>query len=684
MGAGSDWEALMDGAFGRRGRLNAGETDEAKSALAKAQAQLEAMLERQKQAADTAPVSGETLQKNSARLNETLQRQADEIAALGSELTQNMQRDGLLSARQAQEARQQPVPSFEGLGAALNARVLGQEDFVKKLVMAFKRPFVMGAQPPKAQNSLLICGGEGTGRHYALQCMADELAARRLLPSAEIAWVDLALYPGPGQEKLFLQDLYAALHAKGQIVAFDHYEACHPGFLNVLARLVIDGESPLAARYVVQKGILVEAGTALVPNAVASLTPQGKYLVFFSHKGREALADQFGAAFVNALGDVCATVPFTAASLAALAAGRLNEVAARAKGRLGFRLKAGEDVRDLAAAQSTAEGGAEPVLAFCEDIFKALSQYLLENDAAPGLQVELTVRQGELLARFGQEQARPLFGLLGGRYTGALEAVTAELDKIVGLGEIKQYVLGLKDNVEVQRRRRAEGLKTASLSMHMIFTGNPGTGKTTIARLVSQYLKAIGALSGGQLVEVSRADLVGRYVGHTAPLTNQVIASALGGVLFIDEAYSLYRGQDDSFGLEAIDTLVKGMEDHRDELVVILAGYSREMAQFLQANSGLASRFPNTIEFPDYTGEELLAITKLQAGGKGYRMEEACDMPLLAYYRRKQAENAAQNGNGRMARNLLEAAILNQSRRLVADPAAPLDLLLAGDFELDD
>ena len=184
-------------------------------------------------------------------------------------------------------------------------------------------------------------------------------------------------------------------------------------------------------------------------------------------------------------------------------------------------------------------------------------------------------------------------------------------------------------------------------------------------------------------VEVTRADLVGRYTGHTAPLTNSVIESALGGVLFIDEAYSLYRGQQDSFGLEAIDTLVKGIEDHRDDLVVILAGYSKEMALFLTANSGLASRFPNQIEFPDYTGAELLAITQSIAKSKGYRLDDACAMPLVAFFDRRQSENAAENGNGRMARNTLEKAILNQSKRLVADADAALDLLLPGDFELE-
>ena len=340
-------------------------------------------------------------------------------------------------------------------------------------------------------------------------------------------------------------------------------------------------------------------------------------------------------------------------------------------------------MRDEAAACYSRQNGSKPILAYVERIFRSLTQYTLEYDPAPGTRLEVKPGEGGLVLAPESGEAISLARLLpaGG---SALAQVEAELNEIVGLAPIKDYVLSLKDNVLVQQRRKEQGLKSAAVSMHMIFAGNPGTGKTTIARLVSKYLKAIGALGGGQLVEVSRADLVGRYVGHTAPLVNQVISTALGGVLFIDEAYSLYRGEQDSFGLEAIDTLVKGMEDHRDELVVVLAGYTKEMQEFLTANSGLASRFPNFIEFPDYTADELLRITRLQAKGKGYRMEDACDAPLLAYYARRQAEDAATAGNGRLARNKLEQAILNQSRRLVAEPNAPLDLLLWTDFELEE
>ncbi len=667
----TDWEALMDGAFGRRSR-SAAETSARRDAE-QARRELEELMARQ-------PAAPAALQKNAARLADAAADQAEQIRRLGGEMTENLRRDGLLP--QEKPAPAAPDTAFAGLAEQLEQTVIGQPDFVRALVRAFRRPFVLGYAPGGARNTILIWGGEGTGRHFALQTLAGLLAEKGVLDSANLATMDLARYPGPGQEKLFLQDLYAALTAPGQILVFDHYEECHPGFLNLLAGLVQEGKAPLASRYVVQKGMLVDAGTALVPGAVGELTARDKYLVFFSHKGPDAMAERFGGPFAAALGDVCATAPFTPESLRVLAAGQLNRTVRRAKERLGVTLTMTEEVRDLAAGMADAARGAEPIVAFCDRVYKAVGQYLLEREPQPGLTVALSVQEGQLLAAFGADEPRPLLAEAD-ESAGALARVEAELDKIVGLEEVKTYVRGLADHVRVQRRRKAQGLPAGSLTMHMIFTGNPGTGKTTIARLVSQYLKAVGALRGGQLVEVSRADLVGRYVGHTAPLTEQVIRSALGGVLFIDEAYSLYRGKEDSFGLEAIDTLVKGMEDHRDELVVVLAGYSREMAQFLTANSGLASRFAQTIEFPDYTAEELLKITELQATGRGYVLDEGCKAPLLAYYARRQAEDAAKAGNGRMARNTLEQAILNQSRRLVADPDAPLDRLLIGDFELE-
>ena len=521
-----------------------------------------------------------------------------------------------------------------------------------------------------------------------LELCGDRNLIKLAVPSSRaefFASLDLALYPNSGAEKLFLQDLYAALYAPGEIVVFEHYESCYPGFLKTISDLAVKGSAPLSSRYLVNKeGILVDAGTALAPGAVSRIDPRGKYLIFFSNKGREAMADHFGAAFVSALGDVCTTTPFAREDLAALAAQQLNALARKVQTRLGLTLSAGADVRDHVAARCTPEQGAAGLAACCDKIFRALSEYCLQTDKKLTGTVTLTARPDGIDFQLGNAAPARLFDLLPAAYTGAVDEIKRELDELVGLAPVKEYVFGLADNIQVQQRRAAAGFKTASLSMHMIFTGNPGTGKTTIARLVARYLKAIGALKGGQLIEVGRGDLVGRYTGHTAPLTNSVIESALGGVLFIDEAYSLYRGEQDSFGLEAIDTLVKGMEDHRDELVVILAGYTKEMETFLTANSGLASRFPNKIEFPDYTADELLDITTVLAKGKGYRLAESCTFPLLGYYKRRQALDSRTAGNGRLARNTLEKAIFNQSRRLVAEPAAELDLILPSDLEFEE
>ena len=570
--------------------------------------------------------------------------------------------------------------AFEGIASVLEQTVYGQPDFIKKLVIAFKRPLVSPPEGKKALNAILLTGKEDSGKHLALTSLLAELKKRRVLASAEHRTIDLGIYTDASMEKIFLQDMYSALSGSAGVIVFEHFEECHPSFLNHVGALVTEGAFRLSERYVMQKGQLVNVQNSLAQETVGELNAKGRYLVFITNRSLEKTAGIMGAPFVDALGDICETASLDDSAIGKIAARELEELKTKAKEQFGFILTADEAFLAYSAARSGKQAGVKGVQDFYDSVLRALAQMKLEGDYPKDTEFALKM-EGDVLCAMRGDERIDLSVYLPKRFRGEVDEIRREMDAIVGLTEVKKYVLGLEEYYRVQQRRAEEGLKTGEVNKHMIFTGSPGTGKTTIARIISKYLKAIGVLSGGQLVEVSRADLVGKFVGHTAPLTSNVINSAIGGVLFIDEAYSLYRGKDDSFGLEAIDTLVKGIEDHRDDLIVILAGYSHEMQEFLTANSGLKSRFPNVIHFPDYTGEELLAIARSIASSKGYTFAEEVDKPLTDYFDEVQAFRAADAGNGRMARNMIEAAIVKQSRRLASEPEGELSVLLLKDFE---
>ncbi|SMO56272.1 AAA family ATPase [Melghirimyces algeriensis] len=246
-----------------------------------------------------------------------------------------------------------------------------------------------------------------------------------------------------------------------------------------------------------------------------------------------------------------------------------------------------------------------------------------------------------------------------------LKRCLEELDQLVGLSKIKAFIHEIYAWLTVNKRRLAAGLLTENQVLHMVFEGNPGTGKTTVARIMGTLLKEMEILSKGHLVEVERADLVGEYIGHTAQKTRDHVKRALGGILFIDEAYSLSRGGEKDFGKEAIDTLVKSMEDYKNEFVLILAGYPGEMKQFLRSNPGLPSRFPIHLRFPDFSIEELLKIAQGMVQKREYRFSG----PALQKLRRHLTESVRSPGesfgNGRYIRNLVESAIRHQAVRLL-------------------
>ncbi|MCU1352099.1 MAG: hypothetical protein JWM05_1308, partial [Acidimicrobiales bacterium] len=246
----------------------------------------------------------------------------------------------------------------------------------------------------------------------------------------------------------------------------------------------------------------------------------------------------------------------------------------------------------------------------------------------------------------------------------------AELDALVGLAEVKAEVRLVTNLLQVQKMRRERNLPVSEQSRHLVFTGNPGTGKTTVARLLAEIYRTLGVVRRGHLVETDRAGMVSGFVGQTALKVTDVFDRADGGVLLVDEAYALARGGENDFGREAIDTLVKLIEDRRDSIVVIVAGYPDEMATFIDANPGLSSRFPKTIEFPDYSDDELWAIFASLGAKGGYRPEPAAEGAVRAWLAAVPRDKGF--GNGRLVRNLFEDAVARQASRIVA-VASPSD-----------
>ena len=256
-----------------------------------------------------------------------------------------------------------------------------------------------------------------------------------------------------------------------------------------------------------------------------------------------------------------------------------------------------------------------------------------------------------------------------------IEDLKAELNELIGLGGVKKEVNNLINMVTIHKLRKENGLKTVDMSLHMVFTGNPGTGKTMIARLMSRIYKSLGILSKGHLVEVDRSGLVAGYVGQTATKTSAVIEKALGGVLFIDEAYALNGKSENDFGQEAIDTLLKAMEDHREDLVVIVAGYDGLMDQFIHSNPGLESRFNRYMHFDDYSLDEMLGILDLNLKKGQYQLTEDGREAVRAYINDANTSSIS-FGNARGVRNVFERLLVAQANRLSAMEAPTKDDLM--------
>jgi SpoVK/Ycf46/Vps4 family AAA+-type ATPase len=573
-----------------------------------------------------------------------------------------------ISASKITKTRDEFDKAFDLVEHTLSDYVLGQKDYISKLCIAFKRPFVYG-DTDGVKNTIFITGPKGSGKHLSVKAITRFLKEEKILKKSGVFTLDLANYKlEKDADNLFLTDLYNGLYGQEPAIVFDNFDKCHSSVLDIITKLVIDEKLKLNKRYMDQSDSMIDVTGKgnLTLNTTDEIQANGKYLVFVTEKSEEKIRTMFSSKFMQKVYDIISTVALTDANLSIITKAILEDYKVKINNNLGVDIEFKENILKYIVKNSSKVEGAHSLKAYVEEnIYAPMVELQLTKKISKDKSYNLTEENNSLILSNGIDKIQ-LATVIQKADVEGIEELNKELDNIIGLESVKTFIKTLQDNIKVQNLRKSQGANEAKISLHMIFTGNPGTGKTTMARIMARYLKALGYLNSGHLVEVSRNDLVGQYVGETAQKTMAKVNSAMGGILFIDEAYSLARDNNDVFGIEAVDSLVKAVEDNRDNLVVILAGYTKEMEDFLKTNSGLKSRFNHNVEFPDYTPKELLQISKVLAKSNGYKFEEALDEKLITLYEGKQIKGKNDSGNGRLARNIIEQAIANQSKRLAA------------------
>ncbi|GAM12823.1 AAA family ATPase [Mesobacillus selenatarsenatis] len=559
---------------------------------------------------------------------------------------------------------------FAEIKKDLNSKILRQEAFIDELLVSYKKAFFK-REKGKVQNTILLAGPAGTGKYTTLQLLVDQLYKKKLVPYKRVATIDLRNYTEEDIHSNFVLDCSAAFEYGIGTVCFIGLEKANAEVLKFVSRLVQQGY------FRTSNSLMVDASNY--------------FLVFYSDVDLKAevhgqlpveVANKIPAPILKGIQSYAISAPLMPADVEAILRGKLQTAARRLESQTQLNVSFEPDVfTGLVERIMVTKKYGEAIESLVEkDFYQGLVDLRSRGTLLAGDFVQIQLQQDDLLAAKGQQSF--LLKSIPMVEEEKIEDLLEELDRLTGLHSVKRAIHELLETVKAEKMRQEAGYKTAGkMAIHMVFTGNPGTGKTTVARLVSRILKAMGLLSQGQLVEAARQDLVGEYLGSTAPKTNAAIERSLGGVLFIDEAYALSRDKQDPFGMEAIDTLVKGMEDHRDNLVLVLAGYTNEMEDFLRTNPGLQSRFPYIIEFPDYTSEEMYEILEGMAKAKDFTIDRGIKEQLLELFDSKQISGRNDAGNGRLVRNMLEDAIRKQAVRLNQETGAKdYKLITAGDF----
>lgn len=563
---------------------------------------------------------------------------------------------------------------FTRIQEKMERELVGQKSYIEKLCSYFK-----GKICGNHGGCILLKGERGTFKKVSIKLMFEILYAENLVKNGEVEELNLGEYDYNLGYNAFLTDLYEKLNSSGDVLLFKNIEKASKDILNIISNIYPGSCLILNDDYVLRNKFLIEAVEET--GKINKFTCGNKFFVFVYNDDSGKIEDTI---FKNAE-ETFHTKPLTDKERNIVLRNELLRSIHELQNTTGIDIQLGvhgeDDSEDILGVCSFLQGNYKETSNFgindyiSYKVYKPLLNLINKEKIDTAGQLLIFARDNELFCKVDKNIYK-----ISDYLIPTLEEARYKLNSIIGIRELKDYVQKVENNYKVQRIREKLGLKTSNISMNMIFTGNAGTGKTNAARITFEYLNALGIIKKNIFNEVSKVDFVAGNLNDTAEKTMEIINSSLGGVLFIDEAYSLCEGEDDKTGKEIVETLLKGIEDNRDNLIVIMAGYEKDMERFLSVNQGLKSRFPNTIHFYDYNPVEMYEIAVNIAKSKGYRISKSARTGLIDLFTRNQLTGKNDLGNARFVRNIVENAIMDASKKYLINDERQIDLLERDNF----
>lgn len=572
------------------------------------------------------------------------------------------------------------IDIFKNIEEKLNNEFIGQNNFFSKLCNYFREKI-----SNDEKGILLLVGSKDTFKKASVRFIFQELKENKIIENGEVEDIDLSEYSFKLGYNAFLTDLYEKLNNDSKCIIFKNIDMASEEILALLSKIRPNSCLPLKSEYILKNKFMIEAEANDSDEKINAFLCHNKFFVFVYNNDNDDKFNQIKDKYLKNSEEIFYTKDLTKEE---------RDLVIKAETIREIRKIQNEFNIDIILEIKEDSSRADDYLLcsylqdfFIEDVnfdvkqyvsykvYKPLRNLINNQELQNENKILIYVEENEIYCKTNDEVYK-----LSDYSIPTLEEARYKLDSIIGIDELKEFIQNVENNYKVQEIRERLGLKSSMPSLNMIFAGNAGTGKTNAARVTFEYLNALGIIKKGVFREVSKADFITENPSDAAKRTNDIINSALGGVLFIDEAYSLCQDENDKVGKEIVDALLKGIEDNRDNLIVIIAGYEKDIEKFLKYNQGLSSRFPNTIHFHDYDPKQMYAIAVNIAKSKGYTISEKAKSGLIDLFTKNQLIGKNDLGNARFVRNIVENAILDASKKYLTNKEREIDVLERDNF----